>query len=367
MPGLLAGLLFFSCSKDRPAASGQDDASVRFGIDTRAEGVRAGTTYRIMFYYGSEDEYMYRPAGSGTYYLKNDGDEILTPCRIEESGPVDDNLAGLNGSTGTFYVFCVSPGTIANDDRGAFLVNPRKQEFITSERILAKDVGEYQLIYINRQVEYRTKIGIDFYQANNDVLGNFEISELEITGAGAEDEEVTIYPATIQVAASTDGLGLSLTPKQDGKVTDDNGNRLIYKTVEPVFIAPAIYAPKADVAELLRTNAIDNLCESDYLYMTCRMSQGGREPVDIRMPLTARKDMHRLNPQHIYRFRVIVSSDYIALEVDVFGSTNDWEDGGSDGAWISKPDYTVKLGTWKIAGNGENDWELVEIEKQVLK
>ena len=120
------------------------------------------------------------------------------------------------------------------------------------------------------------------------------------------------------------------------------------------------------MAETLKTTVTGNLRESDYLYMTCTMKQGSRDNIAIRMPLTAREEMRELLPQHIYLFRVVVSSNYIRLEVDVFDkSGNDWEDGGSDGGTIGTPDYTVTLGTWRIVGEGD-DWELIPIEDQII-
>lgn len=63
---LLVGALLLSCSQEEPLASEQEDAPVRFDIDTRVgEPVTAGTTYRIMAYHALENTNQFLFAGRG--------------------------------------------------------------------------------------------------------------------------------------------------------------------------------------------------------------------------------------------------------------------------------------------------------------
>ncbi len=373
---LLAGVLLFSCSKGVSDSAEAENAPVRFGLDTRVgEPVEQGTTYRIMVYNAVENTSQFLFARTGTYYLKEEasaeGIAELTACRLDDSGAylADDAEAGLNGVSGTYYVLFVSPGVRNNSD-GSFDVNPRTGKFVASELPERKDIGSYGRVSMSKPMkEYRAMIGIDFYKASNPSVDGFEISDLALVGAGAADEAVRLFPGSRQVEAGREGaLAVGLTDRRADGATDGSGNPLFYETQESgrVAVVPAIYAPKNEVAETLKTTVTGNLRESDYLYMTCTMKQGSRDNIAIRMPLTAREEMRELLPQHIYLFRVVVSSNYIRLEVDVFDkSGNDWEDGGSDGGTIGTPDYTVALGTWRIVGEGD-DWELIPIEDQII-
>lgn len=373
---LFAGALFLCCSQEEPQASEPTVSPVRFGLDTRVEGVVSqGTTYRIMLYNGAENTNRFKLARTGTYYLKEevpeDGIAELTACRLNDDGtsPVDDETAGLNGAASTYDVVFVSPGVKNNPD-GSFSVNPRTDKFVASKFPESKVIGPYGRVSMTTpMMEYRAMVGIDFYKANNPSVDAFEISDLRLTGAGAADEAVKVFPASRQVEASKEGvLAVELTDRRTESETDAKGNPLYYQTLESnqVAIVPAIYAPKTEVAGILKTTAVGNLRESDYLYMTCILKQGTRDNIPIRLPLTAREEMRQMLPQHTYLFRVIISSNYINLEVDVFDKTgNDWEDGGSEGGTIETPKYTVTLGTWQIVGNGD-DWELVEVPEQII-
>lgn len=373
---LFAGALFLCCSQEEPLASEQEDATVRFDIDTRVgEPVAAGTTYRIMAYNALENTDQFRFVRTGTYYLKeavpDGGFAELTACRLDDDGtnPVADATAGLNGLSGTYYLIFVSPGVKNNPD-GSFSVNPRTDKFVASKLPESKVIGPYGRVSMSTPMkEYRAMIGIDFYKANNPSVDAFEISDLKLVGAGAADEAVKVFPGLRQIEASKEGvLAVELTDRRTESETDAKGNPLYYQTLESdqVAIVPAIYAPKTEVAGILKTTAVGNLRESDYLYMTCVLKQGTRDNIPIRLPLTAREEMRQMLPQHTYLFRVIISSNYINLEVDVFDKTgNDWEDGGSEGGTIETPKYTVTLGTWQIVGNGD-DWELVEVPEQII-
>ena len=104
-------------------------------------------------------------------------------------------------------------------------------------------------------MEYRAMVGIDFYKANNPSVDAFEISDLKLVGAGAADEAVKVFPGSRQIEASKEGvLAVELTDRRTESETDAKGNPLYYQTLESdqVAIVPAIYAPKTEVAGILR-------------------------------------------------------------------------------------------------------------------
>lgn len=359
---LMAGMLLLSCTKDDSSAS----PDVRFSTDTY--GVAAGTTYRIMAYSTVNGNDRYSLLQTGTYYLKEQDDEALTACSKNDQGKwTDDPQGGLNGANGNFYLVFVSPAVDNNDD-GSFSFVPSEGEFRSSTPE-NKSIGGYGLIRMNNKLlDRRAAIGINFYKLNDPTVDEFEIEELKLDGAGVLGEPIDLFPATRQVNVGEGEdrtIAVTLT-EEDRQKTNAAGDILYYSTAvkDRVLVASAIYAPKDKVAEILDTEYTSHLLESDYIYMDCRLSQGSRRDINIRMPLTS--GMKELQPQHTYTFNITVKSNYISVTVDVFDqSSNAWQDGGSDGGTIEKPDFTVKLGTWKIVGDGE-DWELIKVDEQII-
>ena len=372
---LLAGILYVSCSKELPGPAGNEyNGTACFGIDTRATDATAGTTYRIMAYGADKNASLYKFQRTGTYYLKTlevpEGEEVeLTACSLSDDGtnPQDNETSGLNGSYGNFYLVFVSPGVKHNED-GSFSFAPTKGKFLASfpEQ---KSLGGYgRHVMKNPLQDQRAKVGFKFYKWNNVSVEDFTIDELGLTGAGADGESVKLYPASRQVIAGKEaGMDITLDRKENEQEKNEAGDILRYTTNDEnfVFIASAIYAPLDEVAEQLGvTYYKDHLVESDYLYMTCKLSQGSRKNIPIRMPLTGK--FPELEPQHTYVFNITVKSSYLSATVDVFSQdNNDWQEGGNESGTISNPDYTVKLGTWEIVGT-DDDWQLVKIEEQTI-
>lgn len=361
---LVVGMLLLSCTKDNSPAN--QDMSVRFGTDT--DGMAAGTTYRIMAYSTVNGEDRYSLLQTGTYYLKNQDDEALTACSRNSQGEwTDDPQGGLNGANGNFYLVFVSPAVDNNPD-GSFSFVPSEGEFRSSTPE-SKSIGGYGLIRMNNKLlDRRAAIGINFYKLDDPAVDEFKIEELTLDGAGVLGEPIDLFPATRQVDVGEGGdrsIAITLT-EEDRQKTNAAGDILYYSTAEKdrVFVASAIYAPKDKVAEILDTKYTYHLLESDYIYMNCRLSQGNRSDIDIRMPLTS--EVKELQPQHTYAFNITIKSNYTSVTLDVFDqSSNTWQDGGNDGVAIEKPDFTVKLGTWKIVGDG-NDWKLIKVDEQVI-
>jgi len=92
----------------------------------------------------------------------------------------------------------------------------------------------------------------------------------------------------------------------------------------------------------------------------------------VVLPLTAKAKDCAILPQRNYIYRVVVKSNYISLSVDVFdapdGNPNDWENirpGENEGTIGGEAD-TIHLGTWEIVQNGDDGWELLEIDEQII-
>ncbi|MDR2131537.1 MAG: hypothetical protein LBP56_10320 [Odoribacteraceae bacterium] len=385
---LVAGSLLLACAKEKETP--RDEATpARLSIDTRVE---AGTTFRILTYTAnaaatSTEQFKFR--GTGTYYVKTFGDAELTPCLVDDDGtsPVEDIAGGLNGANGSFFIVFVSPA-VRNDEtalntyetnpanlKGSFLVFPREaggaNGAFWATRPEVKPLGGYGINKMtNKLLDHRAKVSVKFYRYDNGKSGteavqSFEIDNLKLVGAGDESTgAVTLYPGTRQAipAFPTEGIGMGLTEEEDPKPwVDEKKAWLFYSTTAPTLVTSAIYAPKATVAGVLGNTRSAYVQESDFLYLTCLITQGSQSQMAIRIPLTASPLLpnHELLPQCEYVFNIIVKSNYISATVDVYDHTH-------SGAWqthlpdngtgtIDTPSYTITLGDWS---NASGDWQV---------
>lgn len=389
---LLVTAACLACSCSREEAETPAQGPVSFGIDTRAtgDGVAEGTTYRIMAY----DPLTLALEKTGTYRLESLPEEggvaELTPCVLDNNGNYtggtpEDNFSG---TTKKLSLVFVSPGVKNNDD-GSFdvdlgiLNSENKCKFVASEYPESKNLGPYGRITMTHPMkECRSRIGFEFYKLKGDGVKEFKIDKLRIAGAGGDKETVRFFPGKRQVRVNGAGEGtensldIALDPVADDSQTDANGNPLRYATPEDKLasIVSAIYAPPAVTAEVLEKASgtkvqQENLEKGTYLLMRCEMTQDGREPVAVELPLTA-GEWPEILPQRNYVYRVVVSSNYITLSVDIFGDdTNDWEPGITGGGddTVGGPADRIQIGTWEIVQdqNG-NGWELEKLEDQII-
>jgi len=378
---LAAACLACSCSRELREEVVPEQ--VRFGIDTRASDTKltAGTTFRIMAYNPTTFAF----ARTGTYQLESlpgEGEAAeLKPCALEADGNLDatgEVTDVFTGQNTTYSFVFVSPGVKNNDD-GSFDINMAQLKttgcrFVASELPESKRLGPYGLVKMsNKLKECRARIGFDFYKSNAAGVGDFEINDLCISSAGNGTETVKFYPAKRQV--KVDDLTAAISIDLTAPTTDDikeKGDSLHLTTAltDMAAIVPAIYAPRSKTAEILKTEET-NLLESEYLLMQCKLVQGVRE-MPVVLPLTAKAKDCAILPQRNYIYRVVVKSNYISLSVDVFdapdGNPNDWENirpGENEGTIGGEAD-TIHLGTWEIVQNGDDGWELLEIDEQII-
>lgn len=370
-------ILLFSCSSERIKEVVPEEVRSRFSVDTRNSDypVSVGTTYRIMAYNGDKNPNEFKYSKTGTYWLKElpveGGIAELTPCKLNDNGEYisDSSTDGLDGLNSRYYLVFVSPG-IKNNDDGSFSICAKTDRFVASELPEVKRLGTYgHIIMSYKMKEYRALLGFNFYKLNNEAVNEFTISELMIIGAGDTDEKVKLFPASRQVVASAEGaIGITLTPVTGSNETDSKGNPQYYRTDDKdmASIVPAIYTPKNNIAKILNTTGVDNLADSDYLMMRCKLQQSGRDGVAVELPLTLQNP--EIKPQNKYIYNIIVSSNYINLSVDIYPDTgNDWENGGSEGSTIG-PSNTIPLGTWEIVSTSDgNGWELKRLPEQTIE
>lgn len=378
---LVAACLACSCSRELREEVAPEQ--VRFGIDTRASdiGLTAGTTFRVMAY----NTTTFGLARTGTYLLESPPDEgevaELKPCALDADGNLDatDEVTDVFTGQNTTYSFVfVSPGVKNNDD-GSFNIDMAQLKttggrFIASELPENKQLGPYGRIVMTKKLkECRARIGFDFYKSKTGGVGDFRIEDLTISSAGEATETVKFYPAKRQVQVndltSTIAINLSAPTTDDQKEKGDSLHMTTALT-DMAAIVPAIYAPRNKTAEILKT-AETNLLESEYLLMQCKLVQGMRE-MPVVLPLTVKAKDCAILPQRNYIYRVVVKSNYISLSVDVYdalgGNPNDWENirPGEDEGTIGGEADTIHLGIWEIVQNGDDGWELLEIDEQII-
>ncbi|WP_300867325.1 hypothetical protein [uncultured Alistipes sp.] len=376
-----AVLALTACTKEQVGGAAEESesrAAILFDTEVLTQEAPVGTTYRIMAYTGDDNINKYRFNNkTGTYYLQNEGDEELTPCKVDDNGICEgeDKTAGMIGARGRYILVAVSPGVKHNDD-GTFSFVPAANVFRTSYP-LRKDLGGYGTVAMGNDLkDCRATVGFEFYSKPDLDDAAFAINDLQLHGAGGYGEEVTLYPASRQIKASDASIVYKLEDRRNTEDNVDDSDKPLYYTAvqardsetEKVYVAAGIYAPLKETAAYLdpglSTTSNYLYEECDYLYMTCVLRQGERT-ASIRLPLTAKMQTSELMAQNHYMFKIYINSDYIEAIVEVFDYShdNDWqrpEAGNGDGT-IDEPRYKEILGKWQIVGDG-NDWQLVAVE-----
>ena len=336
-------ILLVSCTKVQTESEG----AVIFSLDTKAvQSAVVGTTYRVMMY--SQNDRGYRQ--SGTYYLKQ-GVADLIACEITETGVVENPEMGINGVSDKVYLVLASPGISCNDDGSFDFIPDAAGNFYLNEPEL-KTMGGYGSVRFTKPLyDPRSTIAFEFYKKPG--VDNFTVVDSRIKVIGVQDvnEKVRIYPALRQVkmASNKQEREMSLTYDQSHTVNPSANNyELFYSTSTPLYVASGIYASQQEAASRLGVVVSSNVLHGEYIYMACNIIQAGRN-VEIRMPLN--DQILELMPQHNYVYRILVESDYVGVELDVYdGSTNDWQIGGDSSSNIGTLSKTIQVGRWTING-----------------
>ena len=130
----LALLLISGCVKPHAEAE-----LLQFSMDTKAQALEPGSTYRILMYNESDRSYY----GSGTYHSVS-GFNYLLPCELDDDGVFikSDDSKGIIGRGNRYNLVLASPGK-ACDENGAFEYVPdASPEFYVNAPVL-KTIGGY--------------------------------------------------------------------------------------------------------------------------------------------------------------------------------------------------------------------------------
>ena len=362
---VLAGVLLsaaISCSEKADKLS--DEQS--FIVETKAaEAVVPNTTYRVIAYYGtSSTTQRYQYVSSGTYQAV-EGERLLVSCELNDDGTwkSDNSASALNGMSGSYYLVLASPGKAINSD-GSFQFTPDSEsDNLKFNRPMLSTLGGYGAItFTNALYDNRSKMSFKMYKNISDDVENFTVTDAYVTSVNAKNETVKIYPSIRQVKVADLSAHRPVVLTEANKAKDNTGHLLYYES-EVLTVASGYFAPKSVVASQLSLSsaAQSYLVESNYIYFGCKLAQGDRDPVSIRIPINATAP--ELKPQMNYVYRVTISSNFISLAVDIFdASTNPWQDGGSFNESISTPSQSYVVGTWSF-----NQWgEVNDLTQEII-
>lgn len=363
-----AVLLFclVSCSNDNMIVSEQVNILSTISRATVNSETTAplpdGTTIRMMLYQPGTRNY-YR---SGMYrYLTSKN--YLEAVSIDESGNVNpDPLKGINGIVGTYGMIAISPGVeMLTFNEGterpsaAIITCPNHQSNGNDDGAVwatlweQQVLGEYNIIRINSpQEEIRSKVRFEIRKDPNleEDISNIQL-KLKGAGTGKTDEQLYYYPQLRQCAVPSgveDVMPLSVSEEPD---TDGS---TFYKS-ETKYILSGIYAPKEVAAKILGTTFENpNVLDKTYLTLFMDFQQGNRA-VSAEMMLNADADavLAELKPQTEYVYKILVASTYINITLDIYNSTNNWNNPTGNGTIdIGGADKTFNIGTFSI-----NNWK----------
>ena len=361
----LAGILLsavISCSeKAEKPSDGQS-----FMLETKAAGaVTPNTTYRVIAYYGtSSTTQRYQYVSSGTYQAV-EGERLLVSCELNDDGTwkSDNSASALNGMSGSYYLVLASPGKAINSD-GSFQFTPDSEtDNLKFNRPMLSTLGGYGAIeFTNPLYDNRSRMSFKIYKNSSEDVESFRVTDTYVTSVNAKNETVKIYPSIRQVKVADPSAHRPVVLTEANKAKDNTGHLLYYES-EELTVASGYFAPKSVVASSLGLGsaAQSYLVESSYIYFGCKLAQGDRDPVSIRIPINATAP--ELKPQMNYVYRVTISSNFISLAVDIFdASTNQWQDGGSSDESISTPSQSYVVGTWSF-----NQWgEVNDLTQEII-
>lgn len=358
-------VILSSCSKE--GSKENDSDAVSFTFDTKAvQSFSAESTFRIMMYNENDRGFGESSNGeklTGTYYLKENVPELVA-CELnddgslvkEADGTVKENPEnGVNGVNGKINLVLVSPGVICNDD-GSFDFVPDADQSILVSAPELRTVGGYGPVRLkNPQYDPRSTLSFEFYKKPE--VDDFTVvdSKVEIIGVQEKDEVVKIYPALRQVRMLSNSHARTMPLTADAARTPApslNDYQLFYYTGEDdvLHVASGIYASKEEAYEYLGILSSANVLNGNYIYMSCVLSQKGRE-IQMRMPLNDK--ILELRPQYHYVYKVLVESDYINVMLEVYdGTSTDWSPGGTISSEIGTLSETIQIGRWV-----NNGWE----------
>lgn len=343
---LTALLSLAACNSDVPSDRERDGDSVDILLPTRTDegkGLAAGTTFRAVAFYSSNGAF----ADTGTYFIKNDGDNILTPAEItyndnENTISAKENREkALHNYHTNVDVYLVSPACKINGNDGCLAVDPQEPLYVSSKKNFDRLMHYAPLDFSGEILKtLRSRLIINFYQLSEfSTSAKATIKDVELNNAGTSNE-VLYHMPTQRVVTDANHKVRSITltaPENATEITADGKTFKHTATTGEIYVVSATYNPHVLTSSL----------SSDYIYLDFTVSQNGGElPQSL---LLTDNLFETLEPGYEYSYRVLLSSEILQLTL-VVSPWNELAPASTDINNGFTEEYN--LGSWTINGWG---------------
>lgn len=335
------------CNADTPSDPGCDGGVIDILMPSRAgvgEETATNATFRAVVFNANSGVFL----DTGTYFKKNDTDDILTPAEInydDENNLIssisDNREKALLKALDNADIYLVSPACKFNTDYGCLVVNPQKPLYVSSKQN-HRNLRHYAPIDFsgNPLTPRRSRLIINFYKlSESSTSSTVTIDDVVLNNAGTSKEALYHLP-TNRVLTDADHKMRSITlqvPEKANDITVDGKTFTQMATTGEIYVMSATYNPY---------NLTSSLC-SDYIYLDFKVHQNaGTLPESL---LLTDKQFDTLAPGYEYSYRVLLSSEIIQLTVAVSPWNRILNSTGISNDFVNE----YNLGTWAINGWGE--------------
>lgn len=313
-------------------------------VSTRTDDgnkISVGTTFRAMVFNSSGFAYH----DTGTYFLKNEGDNILTPAEITYDN--DNHILSSEENRGkalfkylkSVDIYLVSPACDIDNGTGCLLVNPEVPFYISNKLYFGSLMYYAPLDFSgNILTRHRSRLIVNFYQSSEfSSEEEATITDVVLNNAGTASEVLYHLP-TNRVVTDPEHKTREISlkdPDNDQEITAEGGKTFkLIKTTGEMNIVSATYNPYELTSSL----------NSDYIYLDFNVCQNGATlPQSL---LLTDNQFNALKPGLIYSYRVLLSSEIIRLTLHV----SPWNESGGNSTVNSDFTADYDLGFWNIRG-----------------
>lgn len=340
---LTALILLAGCDTDSTDPD-EDGKQIEILNPTRTDdgyNPAAGTTFRAAVF--SSNSFAYRD--TGTYFLKNEGDNTLTPAEITYNSEnnilstFENREKALFSYLTSVDVYLVSPACNIEIGNGCLVVNP-EEPFYISNKHSCGDLMHYAPLDFSGDIltRHRSRLIVNFYQSS-EFSGETvaEISDVVLNNAGTASEVLYHLP-TDKVVTDDEHKTRAITlknPDDMQEITAEGG-----KTFRPITTTGEMNVVSATYNPYELTSSL----KSDYIYLDFNVCQNGATlPQSL---LLTDNQFNTLKPGFIYSYKVLLSSEIIQLTLNV----SPWSESGGNSTVNSDFAADYNLGTWNITG-----------------
>ncbi|MCM1138153.1 MAG: hypothetical protein NC221_08055 [Duncaniella sp.] len=348
IPYLIALLSLTGCGTDSTAEPGCDDDIIDITIPSRSDNgtkLASGTSFRAIVFGNADGAYY----DSGTYFIKTDGDNNLTPAEITYdsnnniiTGTTECREKALHKYLTKVKIYLVSPACNINTNNGCLLVNPEVPLYVSNQHYYAA-LMDYAPLDFSGDIlkNRRSRLIVNFFQLSEfSTETGATIKDVELHNAGTFNEVLYHLPTNRVVTDDSHRIRTItlIDPETAKEITFEGKNFKLMKTTGNMHVVSATYSPHTLTSSL----------SSDYIYLNFSVYQNG---VELPQSLLLTDNLFEtLEPGLEYSYRVLLSSEIIQLTLvispwNVIDGISTEINSGLAGEY--------NLGTWNINGWGQ--------------